>query len=83
MEEDILLLDGFDDAFVGLVDKFGSPAIACYDFEKVLQVLTKDMSLDDAFEYFHYNILGSYVGDLTPCFIRYITLEELKSELNS
>jgi hypothetical protein len=45
-----------------------------YDIDKVIDILIKDgMSVDEAIEYYEYNIAGAYVGENTPSFIRLIT----------
>ena len=69
IDENILLADGFNDAFVGIVERCGQPAIACYDRGRCIEILMKDMSYEDAVEYFDFNVSGSYVGEYTPCFI--------------
>ena len=61
--------DGFDEAIIGTVERFGdSEAIILYDKEKVIQILMKEMSREEAEEYFYYNIIGAYVGEGTPAF---------------
>ena len=61
--------DGFDEAIIGTVERFGdSEAIVLYDKEKVIQILMKEMSREEAEEYFYYNIIGAYVGEGTPAF---------------
>ena len=60
----------FDVAFVGYVTRFGMEPIACYDYELVIEVLMDTgMTHEEAEEYFHYNIIGAWVGDDTPCYI--------------
>ena len=71
--DDVQLADGFEDAFIGIGDKFGVLS-AVYDKQKCLQILQKDMSGEEAIEYFEYNILGSWVGDNTPTFLEYISI---------
>ena len=68
-DDAILTADGFDDALVGVVERFGQPDIACYDKEKCIEILAKDMSYEEATEYFYYNVIGSYVGEYTPCYL--------------
>ena len=68
-DDAILTADGFDDALVGIVERFGQPDIACYDKEKCIEILAKDMSYEEATEYFYYNVIGSYVGEHTPCYL--------------
>jgi hypothetical protein len=65
---DLLKLDGFDEAIIGVVERIGLQAV-CYDRSKVLSILAKEMTEDEALEYFEFNILGSYVGDTTPVFL--------------
>jgi hypothetical protein len=71
--DDVQLADGFEDAFIGIGDKFGVLS-ATYDKQKCLQILQKDMSEEEAIEYFEYNVLGSWVGDNTPIFLEYISI---------
>jgi len=66
-EEDLLKADGFDNAIIG-IDERSMRLI--YSVSKCLDILVKDMTYEEAVEYFDYNVLGSYVGDKTPiwCF---------------
>lgn len=71
-EAGAILLEGpeFDAAIVGIIERFGQPAIVCYDYAKVLTVLRRQgMTKDDAVEYFDFNVLGAWMGDTTPCFL--------------
>ena len=65
MFDDILLADGFDDALVGVSSK----NIAVYDIEKCIKVLSKDMTAEEAMDYFYYNVEGAYMGEQTPIYI--------------
>ena len=69
IDEDILRADGVEEALIGYVERAGIPIIACYDKAKCIDILMKDMNADEAVEHFYFNVLGSYVGDYTPCFI--------------
>jgi hypothetical protein len=73
---DLLKADGFDDAIIGVVQRIGLQAI-CYDTHKVIEILMKDMSEEDAWDYYSYNLLGAYVGESTPVFLE--TFENGKS----
>jgi capsule polysaccharide modification protein KpsS len=66
--EDMLFADGFDDALVGYIERAGMPSIACYDKDKCIEILAKDMTYEEAVEYFYFNTAGAYVGENTPCF---------------
>lgn len=58
-----LKADGFDDAVIG-VDEESYRLI--YSVSKCLEILMIDMSEEDAYQYFNYNVSGAYVGDKTP-----------------
>lgn len=63
-----LLADGLDGAFLG-VDENGGAVRAVYSIEECIRILSKDMSPEEAEEYFWYNTAGAYVGEQTPLFI--------------
>jgi len=67
-DENILLADGYEEAFVGIARQFNQ-AFAVYDRAKCIDILAKDMSYDEAEEYFSFNVEGAYVGENTPAFI--------------
>jgi hypothetical protein len=68
--DDILLMDGYDDCVVGVVEQFGRPPIVCYDRELVIRKLMEDgMTQEEAEEFFEFNQIGAWVGDRTPCFL--------------
>ena len=71
--EELLLADGFDAALIGTGERCGQPIVAVYDREKCIDILmTRDgMSVDEAAEYFEYNVQGAYVGEETPVFMNY------------
>jgi hypothetical protein len=71
-DEEVIFLEGpeFDQAIVGLVERFGGVRSVCYDYGKVIRVLRKQgMSAEDASEYFDFNIIGAYVGENTPVYL--------------
>tara|TARA_R100001509_G_C4857683_1_gene212297 strand:- start:983 stop:1240 length:258 start_codon:yes stop_codon:yes gene_type:complete len=71
---EILLADGFDDAFIGIGQQF-SKFMAVYDKSKCIEILTdQGMSDDEAMEYFDYNVTGAFMGDNTPVFIERMEL---------
>ena len=75
IDENILLADGFDEAFIGYVERAGSSTVACYDKDKCIEILAKDMTHEEAIEYFHFNTIGAYMGEYTPCFITTLKAE--------
>ena len=76
VNEDMLFADGLDDALVGYIERAGMPSIACYDKDKCIEILAKDMTHEEAVEYFYFNTAGAYVGENTPCFFTRIEDEE-------
>jgi len=62
-DENFLKADGFDDAVIG-VDE--SKMRLIYSVKKCIEILSKEMSEDEATEYFYFNVCGSYVGEKTP-----------------
>jgi hypothetical protein len=58
-----LIADGFDEAVMGIDEK---QMQLIYSVSKCIEILTKDMSEEDAIEHFNYNVSGSWVGEKTP-----------------
>lgn len=68
IDPDILLADGFDEAFLGLVHRCGQPVVALYDRDIAVLILTrKGMSLEEAQEHFEFNAI---VAEVAATFIR-------------
>jgi hypothetical protein len=68
-EESVMFADGLEEAFIGIGYQFHSP-VALYSKNKAIQCLIdQGMDEEQAYEYFDYNIAGSYVGDNTPIFL--------------
>ena len=44
--------------------------VVLYNKNTCIEILMKDseMTEDEAIDYFYYNVIGSYVGEYTPCF---------------
>lgn len=67
-----LLADGFENALVGICYRAGQPPLAAYDIEACLGILVMNgMGQEEAEEYFHYNTLGSWLGENTPVFMSF------------
>jgi hypothetical protein len=72
--EEMLFADGFDDALVGVVSRAGGMSpVALYDEDKCIEILVKrdGMDAEEAREYFDFNTLGAWMGEMTPCFARF------------
>ena len=69
--DDILLADGFEEAFLGVSECYGLKPRACYNSSKCLDILVErdGMTLEEANEYFSFNVVGAYAGEYTPAFV--------------
>ena len=82
----ILLADGFEDAFIGVVESFGSAPKSCYNYDGCITILMEgdvmngepQMTYDEAVEYLEFNVTQAYVGEYTPAFIMNVALGEQK-----
>lgn len=76
-DEQIAVMDGFDDCIVGVVHRACSHPFLLYDRDKVIQKLQDrdGMTIEDAVEYHEFNQACAWVGDGTPAF-----LEKLEEE---
>jgi hypothetical protein len=68
-EETVLLADGFEKAFIGIARQFNKPPLAVYSSQKCIELLSDQMSYEEAVEYFEFNTRGAYVGESTPIFV--------------
>lgn len=73
IDDDILIADGFDEAIVGVAYAANDNVyVALYDLDKCLSILVQrdGMTLDEADEYFQFNVIRSlvYLGDRAPIF---------------
>ena len=73
------------EAIIGMAQRINLGPVVAYDVEKILNILSLDMKVDEsdlqegetienikysmALEYFEYNILGAWMGEFTPVFI--------------
>jgi hypothetical protein len=66
---ELLFADGFDDAICG-VDTVG--VRVCYDVDKCIKILMVNhgMDIEEAIEFFDFNVAGAYVGEQTPLYIK-------------
>jgi hypothetical protein len=74
----MLLADGFNDAIIGTGERAGQPTIVVYDFDRCVAILCErdNMGLDDAVEYMYYNVIGAWVGEETPLFVKRVNSVE-------
>jgi len=62
----------FNKCIVGIVERINLTCI-CYDTLKIIEALMEDteMSYDDAWEYYEYNIQDAYMGIHSPVFLTF------------
>ena len=73
-----LLLDGFDDVIIGLAERINLDKVVAYDVEKILEIMCvrDEMTYEEAYEYYEYNIKGAFMGEFTPVFVEVYNPEE-------
>ena len=69
--ESALTMDGYDDCAIGILERFGMESIVIYDKEKIIEKLMDEgiPTYEEALEFYEYNQLGGWHGDLTPGFL--------------
>ena len=77
--------DGFETAFVAVGFRYNGNDIAVYDYDLCIDVLIDrdTMSVEEANEFMSYNVIGAYVGEETPLFIRTQSYDETMEEYSS
>jgi hypothetical protein len=77
----ILLANGFEEAFVGIAEQFDR-RFAVYDYNKCIMILMQrdDMTLEEAEEWMGFNVVGAYIGEATPAFVRMMPLSSAYAE---
>lgn len=69
--EDVVILDDFDEAILGLVElQANGPTVIAYSVKAILAELqSSGLDEDDAYEHFAYNIKCLYAGPGSPVFV--------------
>ena len=69
--ESALTMDGYDDCAIGILERYGMNSVVIYDKDKVIQQLMDEgiPTYGEALEFYEYNQLGGWHGDLTPGFL--------------
>ena len=63
--------DRYDACIVGIGHRFNDGPLVMYSIERILGVLEADgMTGEEAVEWYHFNILGAWVGEGTPIFVQ-------------
>ncbi len=69
--EGAILLDGLEDAIVGIVEEFGNGRRILYSKPKITQILCERdlMTQGEAEEFYDFNILGLHAGEQNAVFL--------------
>jgi hypothetical protein len=69
--EGAVVLDGLDEAIIGICEEFSSGPRIMYSKSKILEILQKRdlMTEQESEEFYDYNILGLYAGEQNPVFV--------------
>lgn len=69
LNPEALFADGFEEALIGYATQ-GNKTLAAYDKLMCIRILERrDMSREEAEEFFEHNVAGAYVGENTPVFL--------------
>jgi hypothetical protein len=71
IEESTLLMDGFDEAFIGWSRRINEPLLAVYSYDGLIKVCVErdGMDFEEAVEYVDFNVVGAWVGEQTPIIV--------------
>jgi hypothetical protein len=72
--EEMVVLEGFDNAIIGVAHQYGQPPVALYDIEKIVKIIMKEESCtkEEAEEFVHYNIVNAHFSDSNPIYMEKI-----------
>ncbi len=81
-DQEILTMDGFDEAIMGHGGQCGQDSLAIYSLRKMIEVcmVDSDMDYETAVEYLNFNTLCAYVGPGTPIVLDDLYFEPLSFE---
>jgi hypothetical protein len=69
--EALVMEERYDDCIIAAGTNFSGAQFVVYDFNKVICVLMEQdgMTWEEAWEWYEFNMLGSYVGMSTPAYV--------------
>lgn len=67
-DDNIIVFDGLDSAFIGAATRINHPPVAVYDYDLIVAALLRSgiETYEEAVEYIDFNVTGAYVGEQTP-----------------
>lgn len=77
----MIILEGFEQAYIGAGYRCGQMPVAIYNYEVMCAILVNrdGMTPDEAVEFIEYNILHAWVGENTPL----ILIDDIDTVVNS
>ena len=71
LAEGAILLDGLEDAIIGITEEFGIGRRVLYSKEKIITILCErdGMTEEESEEFYDFNILGLYAGEQNAIFL--------------
>lgn len=78
----MMLADGLERAFIGIIDGPHGHPRAVYDYGKCVRIFMVEhhMTQDEAIEWMDFNVVGAYVGEGTPHFLHRQTYRQMQSD---
>ena len=69
--DEALLAEGFEAAFIGVAVRCGQPSLAVYDGQRCIEIIMRRDGSDEesAREAFEFNTEGAWVGEHTPLYL--------------
>ncbi len=65
---DVVFAIGFEEAVIGVAQQYDR-SFVLYDYEKVQQILQREMTAEEALTFFTENILSNWFGKETPAYL--------------
>jgi hypothetical protein len=67
--EELLFADGYDDCIIGVSMRKGVHIVVYDETKVVMKLANGGMTLEEAYEFFAFNIEGAWVGEQSPIFV--------------
>lgn len=75
-----LKADGFDQAIIG-IDSINERII--YSKQKMIEILSDEMTEDEAIEFLEFNTWNAWIGDHTPIYCDEMSIDELEEYIEN
>lgn len=74
---DPLVVDGFDDAIIGVARRCGEPDLVTYSVNRAIEsLMRRGATYTEAVEYVEYNMVGAWHGEGTPIWVYECAIDE-------